>query len=152
LPGLKCGVNPQPFLGRSDCQSLDSNFQIKFPVESMARPKAPPTELRSVKFTIRLTISEQQKLVQLSEVCGKAPTVLTREKLFKGRFPQPKMAKLDLNYYLELKKIGVNLNQLTRLANGGRIPRELLPLLMQLYNRLELTIDKIVYDSNSENR
>jgi hypothetical protein len=118
----------------------------------MARPKVPSTELRSVKFTIRLTKTEQEQLVQLGEICGKAPTTLAREKIFRGRFPQPKIAKLDLNYYLELKKIGVNLNQLTRLANGGRLPRELLSLLMKLDKRLELTIDKIVYDSHSENR
>lgn len=73
----------------------------------MARPKVSPTELRSVKFTIMLTTTEQQKLVQYGKVCGKAPTILAREKIFKGRFPQPRMAKLDLNYYLELKKIGV---------------------------------------------
>ncbi len=118
----------------------------------MARPKIPSTELRSVNFTIRITKAEQQQLVRLGEICGKAPRTLAREKLFKGRFPQPKMAKLDLSYYLELKKIGVNLNQLTRLANGGRLPRELLALLMKLDKRLELTIDKVVYDSHSENR
>lgn len=118
----------------------------------MARPKVSPTELRSVKFTIMLTTTEQQKLVQYGKVCGKAPTILAREKIFKGRFPQPKMAKLDLNYYLELKKIGVNLNQLTHLANGGRVPRELLALLMRLDQRLEFTINKLVYDSHTENR
>jgi hypothetical protein len=74
----------------------------------MARPKVPSTELRSVNFTIRITKSEQQQLVRLGEICGKAPRTLAREKIFKGRFPHAKMAKLDLNYYLELKKIGVN--------------------------------------------
>jgi hypothetical protein len=118
----------------------------------MARPKVPSAELRSVNFTIRITKTEQQQLVRLGEICGKAPRTLAREKLFKGRFPHAKMAKLDLNYYLELKKIGVNLNQLTRLANGGRLPRELLSLLVKLDNRLNLTIEKIVYDSHSENR
>ena len=138
--------------GRSGCQSLDSDIQYKFQVESMARPKVPLTELRSVKFTIRLTTTEEQKLVHYGKVCGKAPTILAREKIFKGRFPQPKMAKLDLQYYLELKKIGVNLNQLTHLVNGGRLPRELLALLIRLDQRLEFTINKLVYDSHSENR
>jgi len=118
----------------------------------MARPKVPQTELRSVKFTIRLTRTEQQQLVQLGEVCGKASTTVAREKIFRGRFPQPIIAKLDLKYYLELKKIGVNLNQLTRLANAGKLPLELLSLLMKLGKCLDLTIEKIVYDSYSENR
>jgi hypothetical protein len=37
-----------------------------------------------------------------------------RLKLFKGKFPEPKTAKLDLHIFLELRKIGVNLNQLTK--------------------------------------
>lgn len=118
----------------------------------MARPKVPEAERRSAKFTMMLTPGELAKLVQLGEVCNKPPGTLAREKIFKGKFPAARIPKIDVHYYTELQKIGNNLNQLTRLANSGKIPRELLGLLLKLQQRLDLTINKIIYDSQSSDR
>jgi hypothetical protein len=131
---------------------LAAIFKTKFPVEFMARPKVPETERRSVKFTVMLTSGELEKLVQLGKVCNKPPATLAREKIFKGKFPSARIPKIDVYYYTELQKIGNNLNQLTRLANSGKLPRELLGLLLKLNKRLDLTISKIVYDSEPKDR
>ena len=118
----------------------------------MARPKVPEAERRSAKFTMMLTKGELAKLVQLGEVCNKPPGTLAREKIFKGKFPAARIPIIDVHYYTELQKIGNNLNQLTRLANSGKIPRELLEILLKLQQRLDLTINKIIYDSQSSDR
>jgi hypothetical protein len=138
--------------GQYAVKVLTAIFHIKFPVEFMARPKVPEAERRSAKFTMMLTPGELAELVQLGEVCDKPPAALAREKLFKGKFPSPRIPKIDVYYYTELQKIGNNLNQLTRLANSGKLPRELLGLLLKLQQRLELTINKIIYDSQSSDR
>jgi hypothetical protein len=131
---------------------LAAIFHTKFPVELMARPKVPEAERRSAKFTMMLTPGELAKLVQLAEICNKPPATLAREKIFKGKFPVARLPKIDVHYYTQLQKIGNNLNQLTRLANSGRIPRELLGVLLKVQERLDLTINKIIYDSESKDR
>lgn len=127
--------------------SLCSAYQF------MGRPKGVKEEVRSKNYTIRLTKEEQKRLESAAEICGVTPAVLIRRKLFKGKFPEAKTPRIDLNAYAELKKIGVNLNQLAKKANSGILPRELLPLIMKLLNQQETIISKILYrDSQSENR
>jgi hypothetical protein len=95
----------------------------------MARPKLSNEHRRSVNFTVRLTETELKQLEALAGLCGKAPGILVRDKVFKGRFPEPKVAKLDAQFYLELKRIGINLNQLLRKVNAGIMPQGLTGLL-----------------------
>jgi hypothetical protein len=119
----------------------------------MGRPKVSDEKRRSINFTIRISPEEQKKLDNASEVCGKSTAELVRSKLFKGKFPEAKMALTDADMYLELKKIGVNLNQLTRLANARILPNGLVKVLMQLREHQDLIIVKIFrHDSGSENR
>ena len=88
----------------------------------MGRPKVEKDKKLSRRFIFRLTEDELSRLTKAGETCGKAPGPLVRQKLFKGRFPEAKTAKLDLNTFLELRKIGVNLNQLARQVNAGIVP------------------------------
>jgi len=106
----------------------------------MGKPPLAKEEKRSVNFTFRLTEEEQKKLFRLSEISGQVPGVLIREKLFKGRFPEPKKAKLDLDTYLELKRIGVNVNQLAKHANSGKLPAGIAIILKQLAEQLDIII------------
>jgi len=98
-----------------------------------------------VNFTVRLTDGEVKKLARLSEITGRSTSDLMREKLFKGKFPEPKLARIDLNTFLELKKIGVNLNQLTRLAHTNRIGMDLVVTLMQLHRQQEKIYAKLLF-------
>jgi len=118
----------------------------------MARPKVSKADKRSVKFSFRLTEAEQQKLFQLAETLGLAPGRIVRDKVFKGRFPEPKMAKIDVNTYAQLKKIGVNLNQVVKLIHLGHFPKEFLGLLMKLLQQEETIINRLFYDRESEDR
>jgi len=118
----------------------------------MARPKVSQAEKRSVKFSFRLTEAEQQKLFQLAETLGYAPGIVARNKIFKGKFPEPKIAKLDQHTFFELRKIGVNLNQVVKRINSGQYPKEFLGLLMKLLRQQDDIIIKLLHDSQSENR
>lgn len=118
----------------------------------MGRPQLTKESKRSQKIIFRLTEDELQKLRQLAEICGKSPSALIREKLFNGRFPQAKTAKLDLLTYTELKKIGVNINQLAWKVNSGFLPFNLLAMLRKLSEQQQLIILKLTDDRHSENR
>ncbi len=118
----------------------------------MGRPQLAKESKRSKRLIFRLTEDELKRLLQLAEICGKTPSELIREKLFTGRFPQAKTAKLDLQTYTELKKIGVNINQLAWKVNSGFLPFSLLGMLNKLKEQQQLIIVKITHDSQSENR
>ncbi len=111
----------------------------------MGRPKADIEKLRNVNFTIRLTTKEIGQLDDAALLCGKSTGELIRHKLFKGKFPEARIARLELNTYLELKKIGVNLNQLTKLAHTGRIDMNFIKILMQLLRQQEVIIAQILF-------
>ncbi|MDN3581473.1 plasmid mobilization protein [Mucilaginibacter flavus] len=117
----------------------------------MARPKLSEDNRRSINFTVRLTPAELRKLEELARLCGKAPGSLMRERFFKGKFPEPKMPKIDSSTYYELKKIGVNLNQLARKANANIMPTRILSLIAVLQRQQESIIKLLLDDSQSEN-
>jgi Bacterial mobilisation protein (MobC) len=118
----------------------------------MGRPKIERDKKLSQRFIFRLTEDEQNRISRAAEACGIASGTLVRTKLFKGRFPEPKTAKLDLNTFLELRKIGVNLNQLTKKVNSGQLPGNLRSLLILLMQQQQNIINKLMHDSQSENR
>jgi hypothetical protein len=118
----------------------------------MGRPKMEREKKLSQRFIFRLTEDELNRLNKAAEVCGKAPGTIVRAKLFKGKFPEPKTAKLDLNTFLELRKIGVNLNQLTKKVNSGFLAVGLASVLMKLRQQQEAIIKNLIHDSQSENR
>ncbi|MBD1362630.1 plasmid mobilization relaxosome protein MobC [Mucilaginibacter sp. ZT4R22] len=119
----------------------------------MARPKVSPLEKRSLKITFRVTEKQRQRLLTLADSCGTKPGDLVRTKIFKGHFPATRLPKIDEDTYVELKKIGVNLNQLTRHADSGKFPfgidKTLAALLRQEEKILRLLLKD---DSGSKER
>lgn len=118
----------------------------------MGRPKVNDDQKRSEKITFRVTVKEQLQLEQGANLCGLPTGNFIRNKLFKGKFPEPKISKIDLNTYLELKKIGVNLNQLAKQVNAGKVPIAIMAILDKLMLYQERIIRILINDSQSENR
>lgn len=119
----------------------------------MGRPKLDNSARRSVNLIVRLTSAEKRQIEKAAASCGVSPGVMVREKLFEGKFPPARIARIELDTFLELKKIGVNLNQLTRLAHGGRINSTFRYTLNQLLIQQRLLISQLLrHDSHSENR
>lgn len=115
----------------------------------MARPRKEESERRTINYTVRLTEDQLRKLVILSQQMGVTPAVLIRDKVFKGKFPEPKAPKIDVDTYLELKKSGGNLNQLTRKVNMGQLPDDLLPVLERLEQQQAEIIAMLFHGSQS---
>src|ERR1700710_2261713 len=116
----------------------------------MGRPKINGDRKRSEKITFRVTVKEQLQIEKAADLCGQATGNFIRYKLFKGRFPEPKISKVDLNTYLELKKIGVNVNQLAKQVNAGKVPIAILAILDKLMLYQEKIIRLLLNDSHSE--
>jgi len=98
----------------------------------MARPQIDPQLKRNRKVTVKLNAQERQALTDIARESGLSLYLVVRKKLFTGKFPQPKLARVDMDTYRELHKIGVNLNQLTKFANSGLFPAGIRTLLMAL--------------------
>jgi hypothetical protein len=120
----------------------------------MARPKSSEAAILSSRLILRLTKRELTSLQDYARLCGKSVSDVVRDKIVKGRFPSPKQPKIDLQTYMELKKIGVNLNQVARVLNSGRSPgnMEFYKMVMKLDSQLNLIVAKLIYDSGSADR
>ena len=106
----------------------------------MARPQINPELRRNRKVTVKLNAQERQVLIDIAKASGLSLYLVVRKRLFTGKFPEPKLARVDMDTYRELHKIGVNLNQLTRFANSGMFPYGLNKLLIQLQEQQRLIV------------
>eukprot|EP01037_Dinobryon_pediforme_P007471 gene7471-7535_t len=71
-------------------------------------------------FNSPFSVSRRQ-LMSYSRIASFATyhKCVKEEKLFKGKFPEARIPKVDLDTYVELKKIGVNINQQTKQLNAA---------------------------------
>lgn len=88
----------------------------------MARPKASEEKKRVVQVNIRLTTKENEELNNYSAASGISPASWIRYKIFVGQNPPIKTSPLNASIYQELRKIGVNLNQIAHKVNQGEPP------------------------------
>ena len=70
-------------------------------------------ENRNISIKIRLTEAEKEQLIQRSKEEGKSLSSFIRESALKGR----SISKTDVQMIYELRKIGVNINQLAKHIN-----------------------------------
>ena len=112
----------------------------------MGRPRLNDREKRPVQGNIRLTTDENNKVNEFASACGLSSANWIRAKIFTGKFPVVKMSPLDTSLYLELKKIGVNLNQVTHKINAGEFPKEYLVRQLELAELLRNIINLLTHD------
>ncbi|RAW01093.1 plasmid mobilization protein [Pseudochryseolinea flava] len=98
----------------------------------MARPKINDIDKRTIQVNIRLTEAENTKISLCAESSGLTPANWIRKTVITGKFPSVKLSPIDAELYRELRKIGVNLNQITHKINIGELPKELEGCLCQL--------------------
>ncbi len=100
----------------------------------MARPSKQAREKRDHFLTLRLTDEEQHAIAARAANANATPSVFVREAALGAnlRVVQPPPT-LPFAAIEELRRIGVNLNQLARIANAtGEMPARLDPALEQL--------------------
>jgi hypothetical protein len=92
----------------------------------MTRPKKDPATRRTEQVNLRLTRTEHLKLEEAAYTAGIALSEYIRVQALKGRVVVQQKQSLDHAAFDQLRRIGVNLNQLTRLANQtGQMPPDL---------------------------
>ncbi len=85
----------------------------------MARPAKEKNEKRSIRLTFRMNKQEQQHLQKLSDYANLPTSEVIRETVFKKRLLQPRVSVIDQQTYVELKRIGNNVNQIAKHLNSG---------------------------------
>ncbi|MFD0795153.1 plasmid mobilization relaxosome protein MobC [Mucilaginibacter litoreus] len=112
----------------------------------MARPKKDKEHKLSATVVFRLTEGELRKLEHWSVICGQHLAVMIRQKLFTGKYPKTVLPKVTVELYGELNRIGVNINQLTKQVNAGRLPAALLPVLEAVAKQQQEIIRRLLDD------
>ena len=89
----------------------------------MARPRKEPDERRSETLAIRMSAAERIRVEQAALAAGLNASEYARSLVLAGRVVVRQNRALDHAAFDELRRIGVNLNQLTRLAHQrGQFP------------------------------
>lgn len=93
----------------------------------MARPKKQPAERKSAPMSIRFSVPERMLIEQHARDAGLgSASEYVRQQALHGQIIIRQSQSLDPAVFDQLRRIGVNLNQLTRIANTeGEIPPEL---------------------------
>lgn len=112
----------------------------------MARPKKEKEHKLSKVMVIRLTEGELKQLEQFSIMCSQHVSALVRKRLFSGSYPKAITPKITVQLYAELNRIGVNLNQLTKQVNAGKLAVGLLPVLDELSAQQQAIIKHLLDD------
>lgn len=118
----------------------------------MARPRKAPDAKKNYRLIIRLNAEERKTVEEVAKSKGLKAYAYGRLKILDGRVQKTIVSEIDHAVYLELKKIGVNLNQLTRIANSGRLPTGIRELLLKLADQQQLIIKILLRDRNPEDR
>lgn len=101
----------------------------------MARPRKETAERRSVTLGLRLTPAERLRIEEAAGKAGITPSAYIRTQALKGRVVVSEQRTLAPELFDELRRIGVNLNQLTRLAHIREEPPPHLPHLCEALDR-----------------
>ena len=94
-----------------------------------------------------MTEEEMEFLGKLSEYADLPPAEVIRASVFKNRLPQAKVPLLDRQSYLELKRIGNNINQIARHYNSRiTVPEHRLKTFESLSGKLDTLIKALLDD------
>lgn len=85
----------------------------------MARPKKDISKKRAIVIAFRVSQSEYVIITNNAETVGLSVAEYIRRKCTEKPLPKKKVSPLDRKFFVELSRVGNNLNQLARVANSG---------------------------------
>src|SRR5690606_11554856 len=122
-------------------------FQFTLFIDNMARPPKEKKEKRSFRYTFRMTEVEMEFLGMLSGYSGLQPAQVILESVLNNKIHQAKMPLLDRQAYIELKRIGNNINQIARHYNSRiTVPEHRLKAFDSLSEKLDSLIKALIND------
>ena len=112
----------------------------------MARPTIDQKEKRTIRFTFRLNDREEKWLNYLTSYSNRSKADVIRDLVFKKRILKPKIPKLDQQTYGELKRIGINLNQVAKKLNANATAPETEKTIAELKKKLIQILQQLLHD------
>jgi hypothetical protein len=133
-----------------DLKNIDNHFVPFKNIKHMSRPKIDEKDKRVVQVNIRLTEDESSTINEQAEASGLSPANWIRHKVFTGKFPPHKMSPLEAALYQELKKIGVNINQMTHKLHLGEQPHDYRTTQREIVELLDKICKALAHDSEPD--
>ena len=104
----------------------------------MTRPKKHIQDLKMFQINIRVTLEEQLQIEEFSKSYGLSVTQFIRIRSLKKQLPKQTMPSINRALFIELSRIGNNLNQSTKkIHQGNPDVKELYIELLELKTKLE---------------
>lgn len=85
----------------------------------MGRPKKELTSLKIIQVNIRMTVDDYIKISDNAETIGLSVAEYVRRKTTERSLPKKRVSPLDRKFFVELSRVGNNLNQLAKVVNSG---------------------------------
>lgn len=85
----------------------------------MGRPKKEFTARKIIQVNVRMTVDDYSKVSDNAETIGLAITEYIRRKITEKSLPKKKVSPSDRKIFVELSRVGNNLNQITKVVNSG---------------------------------
>src|SRR5690606_35988000 len=85
----------------------------------MGRPKKELVSLKTIQVNVRMTADDHSKVSVNAETIGLPVAEYIRRKCTGKSLPTKKVSPLDRRLFVELSRVGNNLNQLARVSNSG---------------------------------
>lgn len=118
----------------------------------MGRPTIDDSKKRTGQVNIRLTSAEIQIVKARAETSGLSPANWIRYKIFTGKFPPMKFSPLEVAFYQELRRMGVNLNQIAKQLNQQKSPSDTIQVLSSLQLLLNKILKLLLHDRQHDKR
>lgn len=85
----------------------------------MGRPKKELKSLKTIQVNVRMTVDDYSKVSVNAETIGLSIVEYIRRKVTEKPLPRKRVSPLERKLFVELSRVGNNLNQLTRVTNSG---------------------------------
>lgn len=99
--------------------SFEGCFVMLTKYIKMGRPKKELTSLKIIQVNIRMTVDDYIKVSLSAETIGLSITEYIRRKITKRSLPKKRISPYDRKLFVELSRVGNNLNQITKVVNSG---------------------------------
>tara|TARA_R110000764_G_scaffold46793_11_gene104946 strand:+ start:7857 stop:8234 length:378 start_codon:yes stop_codon:yes gene_type:complete len=85
----------------------------------MGRPKKEFTARKTIQVNVRMTADDYSKVSNNAETIGLSIAEFIRRKITKKSLPKKKVSPSDRKLFVELSRVGNNLNQIAKVLNSG---------------------------------
>ena len=99
--------------------SFEGYLMILIKYIEMGRPKKELTSLKIIQVNIRMTVDDYIKVSDNAETIGLSVAEYVRRKTTERSLPKKRVSPLDRKFFVELSRVGNNLNQLAKVVNSG---------------------------------